>query len=144
MDDLANEIPSKDLTFWCANVQNFCYSEYVQEFFVYSMSLFSFRSKKPTIQQVRTKIDQCSKRNIEFHSINKIGVEGSSGFRYRVAFSVTDPPGPYSLQFLEVSKDYENVLKDLKPEMKAVYYESRDEARMRVIETEQGDLLPEI
>ncbi len=105
-----------------------------------------FKKKKLTESDFQAVKDSASKRPIEIHSVNPINAatgspaEGKPDY-YRIAFSVTDPPGPYSLQFLEALPEFSPAIEKLEPLGKATYYESRDEARVRVIETEEGDLI---
>lgn len=78
-------------------------------------------------------------RLIEIHSVTPQpdGGEGPASF-YRVAFTFLDPPGPYSIQFFESTPGSAGLVGSLAPGVKARYFESRDGARTRVIETEDG------
>lgn len=76
-------------------------------------------------------------RAIEIHSVTPVPRDKPEFVR--VAFIFTDPPGPYSLQFYEAATGQDAVVAKLPSHAKARYFESRDEARTRVIETEDGE-----
>ncbi|MDK2971654.1 MAG: hypothetical protein PWP23_1409 [Candidatus Sumerlaeota bacterium] len=78
-------------------------------------------------------------RAIEIHSVTPVPAENPRF--HRVAFTFKDPPGPYSLQFYEAASGQDALLARLGPGTAAAYYESRDEARMRLIETTAGEPL---
>ncbi len=81
-------------------------------------------------------------RSVEIHSITPQPAdrpEGRTPDFLRVAFVFLDPPGPYSLQFYEAATGQDAVVGKLPPGTKARYYESRDEAHTRLIETEEGE-----
>ncbi|MCB2155124.1 hypothetical protein KQI84_09575 [bacterium] len=78
-------------------------------------------------------------RSIEIHSLTpQPDGAGIPAPYYRVAFTFLDPPGPYSIQFFESEPDSPDLAKSLAPGVKARYFESRDGAQTRVIETEDG------
>ena len=94
-------------------------------------------ARRKRIEEARASL---TPRQVEVHSVTAIPSAGSPDY-FRVAFFPTDPPGPYSLQFLEVATGQDAILGKLTPGTAARYYESRDEARTRVLETVDGELV---
>ncbi len=78
-------------------------------------------------------------RRIQIHSVISLEEEGCGG--NRVAFEFLDPPGPWSVQFYEAAPGQEGVLADLEPGSQAVFYESEDGAKTRVLALSDGRAL---
>jgi hypothetical protein len=78
-------------------------------------------------------------RAIEIHSVTPVPADRPRF--HRVAFVMKDPPGPYSLQFYEAAAGQPAALAPLAPGAAARYFESRDEARTRWIETDTGGVV---
>lgn len=94
-------------------------------------------AKRRRIERAR---ESLKPRSIEIHSVTPRPSAAEPRF-YRVAFIFLDPPGPYSLQFYEAAAGDNPSLERFVPGYKARYYESRDEALVRVMETEDGAIL---
>ncbi|MGF1571527.1 MAG: hypothetical protein ACFCU1_00475 [Sumerlaeia bacterium] len=86
-----------------------------------------------------------SARPIRIHSVTVLEQANlpQKNQKSRIAFEVTDPPGPYSMQFLTVLGGSE--LKEKLPvDATATYFESRDGATFRAIKSAEGVLYQEI
>lgn len=82
-------------------------------------------------------------RSIRIHSISDQPEErtpGQAARWHRVAFEFLDPPGPWSMQFYEAASG-QDALDGLEPGVEARYFESRDGARLRLIETTDGEAI---
>lgn len=86
-----------------------------------------------------------SVRPIRIHSVTLLSdtEKPSAAPKVRIAFEITNPPGPYSMQFLTVAGGEE--LKIAFPvDATATYVESRDGATLRAIRSLQGVLYQEL
>ena len=74
-------------------------------------------------------------RNIRIHSVARVPAGDGLGERpyARVAFEFTQVPGPWSMQFYEAADGQDDVLALLEPGKRAVFHESNDGARVRVL-----------
>ena len=77
-------------------------------------------------------------RMVRVHSVSAQPPEADPPHFYRLAFEFTDPPGPYSMQFIEFGPESADALLSLKPDAEIEYLESRDGARSRAIRLTDG------
>lgn len=80
-------------------------------------------------------------RSIRIHSVTP-QPDGAPNAQYlRVAFEFLDPPGPWSMQFYNARADQPDISNTLNPGANAKFYESDDQARTRVLATDDGRAL---
>lgn len=80
-------------------------------------------------------------RRIRIHSVTPVPDDAPRPEFLRVAFEFLDKPGPWSMQFYEATSTQPEIAAKLEPGAMAVFYESEDGARTRVLATEDGKAL---
>lgn len=74
-------------------------------------------------------------RRIRIHSVRSAPPEGGKTEFLRVAFEFIDPPGPWSMQFYEAVANQAEISGQLVPDAEAIFFESEDGARSRLLAT---------
>ncbi len=98
-------------------------------------------------RRARKLVREGAPRPIRVHSVTPVPESGGAPRFFRVAFEFLDPPGPWSIQFYEAAPGQNGLMETVEPGTRAIYFESEDGARTRVIvlgkkDEEQRPLLP--
>lgn len=89
----------------------------------------------------RAALARAAARRVRIHSLACEPRDSDHPEFYRLAFEFTDPPGPYSMQFIEFAAEHADDLRALKPDSAIDYLETRDGARARAIRLPDSRLL---